>query len=109
MADRRRLFIAPSATRDLEKIWLHIADDNPSAARRQVARILSAADGLRDFPELGKARDRLATGLRSLVETPYVIFYYPHPDRIEIVRVFHGRQDIESEMLSFVRRYFRQP
>ena len=108
MADRRRLFVAPSAARDLEEIWLHIADDNPPAAGRQVARILSVADGLRDFPDMGKARDRLTSGLRSLVEAPYVIFYYPHPDRIEIVRVFHGRQDIESEMLSFVRRYFRQ-
>ena len=108
MAERRRLIVAPSAARDLEEIWLHIADDNPSAARRQVARILSAADGLRDFPDMGKARDRLASGLRSLVEAPYVIFYYPHPNRIEIVRVFHGRQDIENEMLSFVRRYFRQ-
>ncbi len=106
MPDRRRLFIAPSAAYDLEKIWLHIADDNPSAARRQVSRILSAADNLRDFPEMGKVRNRLASGLRSLIEDPYVIFYYPHPARIEIVRVFHGRQDIESEMISFVRRYF---
>ena len=107
MADRRRLFIAPSATYDLEEIWLHIADDNPSAARQQVARILSAADNLCDFPDMGRARDRLASGLRSLIEDPYVIFYYPQPDRIEIVRVFHGRQDIESEMISFVRQYLR--
>ena len=49
-----------------------------------MARILNTGDGLRDFPEMGKARDRLASGLRSLVEAPYVIFYYPHPDRIDV-------------------------
>ena len=107
MTDRRRLFIAPSAAYDLEEIWLYIAADSPSAARQQVLQILSAADKLCDFPDMGKVRNRLASGLRSLIENPYVIFYYTHPARIEIVRVFHIRQDIESEMISFVRRYFR--
>ncbi len=107
MADRRRLFITRSAAYDLEEIWLHIAADSPSAARQQVSQILSAADNLRDFPEMGKVRNRLASGLRSLIENPSVIFYNTHPARIEIVRVFHCRQDIESEMISFVRRYFR--
>ena len=108
MAARRRLVIAPSALRDLEGIAAHIAEHDPAAARRQIERILRKADGLRDYPEMGIARERLAQGLRSIVEAPYVVFYYPRTDRIEIVRVFHGRQDIEHEMLSFVSRYFTE-
>ena len=106
MAARRRLIVAPSASEDLEGIWQHIAADNLGAARDQITRILAHADMLRDFPEMGLDRSRLAPALRSVVEQPYVIFYYPHDDRIEIVRVFHGRQDIEAELLSFLRQNF---
>jgi len=106
MAARRRLVIAPSALQDLEGIATHIREHDAAAAVRQIERILQKANGLRDYPEMGIARERLAPGLRSIVEAPYVVFYYPRPDRIEIVRVFHGRQDIEHEMLSFISRYF---
>lgn len=107
MVARRRLGIAPSALRDLEDIASHIREHDPAAAARQVEHILRKADGLREYPEMGIARERLAPGLRSVVEAPYIVFYYPHPDRIEIVRVFHRRQDVEHEMLSFISRYFR--
>ena len=102
MAARRRLIVAPSAYRDLEEIWQHIAADNTVAARGQIERILLRADRLRDFPEMGIDRSLLAPSLRSVVERPYVIFDYPRIDRIEIARVFHGSRDIEAEFLSFL-------
>ena len=106
MTARRRLIIAPSASADLEGIWLHIAADNPDAARNQITRILTRADMLRDFPEMGLDRSRLAPSLRSIVEQPYVVFYYPRDYQIEIVRVFHGRQDIEAEFTAFLQENF---
>ena len=106
MAGRRRLVVAPSALGDLEDISVSIGEHDREAAARQIQGILRKADGLREFPEMGIARERLASGLRSIVHAPYVVFYYPRVDRIEIVRVFHGRQDIEHEMISFISRYF---
>ena len=102
MAASRRLLFAPSAAADLEEIYSHISEEAPSAARNQVKRILGTADSLREFPEMGQARDRLSPGLRSVVKDNYVIFYYLNDDRIEIVRVLHGRRDVENEMLSFI-------
>ena len=36
-------------------------------------------------------------GIRGLVAHPYVIFYLVERDRIVIVRVLHGRRDIDAE------------
>jgi len=35
--------------------------------------------------------------LRSFPVGSYIIFYVPVPDGIEIVRVMHGRQDIDAD------------
>ncbi|WP_008538835.1 type II toxin-antitoxin system RelE/ParE family toxin [Bradyrhizobium sp. CCGE-LA001] len=36
-------------------------------------------------------------GLRSFPVGNYVIFYIPLPDGVEIVRVMHGRLDIDAD------------
>jgi toxin ParE1/3/4 len=43
---------------------------------------------------LGRGREELAPGLRSLPYGRYVIFYEVMPDRIAIVRVLHGAGDL---------------
>lgn len=106
MARRRALTFSRDAYDDLDAIFLHIAEDDPGAARRQLKRILEHADKLRDFPEMGRSRSRLAPTLRSIVEGSYVIFYYPRDARIEVARILHGHQDIEDQLASFLRRTF---
>jgi plasmid stabilization system protein ParE len=34
--------------------------------------------------------------MRSILANPYVVFYRINADCIEIVRVLHGRRDVES-------------
>jgi plasmid stabilization system protein ParE len=34
--------------------------------------------------------------MRSIPSSPYVVFYLVRPTRIEIVRVLHGRRDVEA-------------
>lgn len=85
---------SPEARDDLLHLWLRIAQDNPEAADRQIARIEEAADRLAGFPELGRLRPELAPDLRSLAVGNYVIFHRAIPDGIEIVRVLHGAQDL---------------
>ena len=106
MVTPRRVVLAPTAIADLDNIYLYIAENgDPNAAAGQIERLWSAFERLCTFPEQGRKRDLLAPGLYSLVAGNYVVFYLPHDDRIEIVRVIHGRRDIEQEMVSFLKRH----
>jgi len=46
-------------------------------------------------PMLGRARDELAPGMRSLPFGRYVIFHVPLDDGIDVVRVLHGARDVD--------------
>ncbi len=48
-------------------------------------------------PLAGRARAELGKDLRSFPVGNYIIFYLPLSDGIEVVRVLHGRQDIDAD------------
>jgi toxin ParE1/3/4 len=43
---------------------------------------------------MGKKRDNLKNGLRSFPLGRYLIFYYPIPDGIKIIRVLFGGRNL---------------
>ena len=45
---------------------------------------------------MGRRRDELSPGLRSVVMGSYLIFYRPLEDGIRLMRVFHGARDLPS-------------
>ena len=45
---------------------------------------------------MGRPRGELAPRLRSFPVGPYVLFYRPTPNGIEVARVLHGARDIPS-------------
>ncbi len=45
-------------------------------------------------PELGRERNEIKSGLRSMPKTSHVIFYRIRPDHIRIIRVLHGSKDL---------------
>lgn len=45
---------------------------------------------------MGRLKDELAPFLRSFLVKNYLIFYRPIDQGIEIVRILHGLQDIET-------------
>lgn len=47
-------------------------------------------------PMMGRSRDELAPGVRSLAFGRYVVFYEPLPDGIDVVRVLHCTRDIDA-------------
>lgn len=65
-------------------------------ADSQLAAIESACVKLEYWPHAGRPRDGLLPGLRSVLAVPYVIFYRVQNDVVEVVRVLHGRRDIDS-------------
>jgi toxin ParE1/3/4 len=50
------------------------------------------------YPEAGRERGELWSGLRSLAASSHVVFYEVTAETIDIVRVLHGARDAESEL-----------
>ena len=48
------------------------------------------------FPQIGRRRDELYPGLRSVPLEDYLIFYRLVPDGIEVMRVVGGYRDLEA-------------
>src|SRR5258708_35388102 len=96
-----KLIYRPRAEEDLESNYRLIAQDSPARAFNYIERIQQRCDLLRDFPEQGRARPDLRTGLRVV---PYgrsvVIGYQLAGDTIEILRIFYGGQEYETIMSS---------
>ena len=49
-----------------------------------------------DNPELGKEREEIREGLRSLLKEKHVVFYRILANRIRIVRILHGSRDLRT-------------
>ncbi len=83
---------APRAIAHLAHLRSYIAHQDPKAAMRTAAVLLEAVERLAELPGLG--RPGRVTGTRELVvpDTSYVICYTVRGDRLDIVAVFHGRQ-----------------
>ncbi|MGH6739904.1 MAG: type II toxin-antitoxin system RelE/ParE family toxin [Bradyrhizobium sp.] len=88
---------SPQAEVDLFAIWDFIAADSARAADALINRIEAAFDMLAETPFAGRARGDLVRDLRSFPVGNYIIFYLPRPDGIEVLRVVHGRQDIDAD------------
>lgn len=80
------------AVRRLDQVGAHIAHDDPQAAARVVARLLSGVEHLADQPHLGRV-GRIA-GTRELVfaDIPYIVPYRVGPATVEVLSVMHTAQ-----------------
>lgn len=87
---------AAAARADLRAILDHVARGNPPAAARLLARFERQAGLLAGNPGIGRPRGDLRPGLRSSAVGSYLLFYRATRDGIEIVRILHGRRDIDA-------------
>ncbi|MEG3910711.1 type II toxin-antitoxin system RelE/ParE family toxin [Microcoleus sp. w2-18bC1] len=74
-----------------------MAQQDELGADLQMVRLLDRFSMLAQFPNMGRGRNELLTGLRSFPVKPYIIFYIILPERVEIVRVLHQSRDIEGQ------------
>jgi toxin ParE1/3/4 len=97
MVDPRRIVWAPSARTDLLDIWQYFTRvGSMDVADRLLFDIERAAQRLAQFPMMGRSRDELVTGLRSVLIHPHVMFYRISDDAIEIARILHQRRDLAA-------------
>jgi toxin ParE1/3/4 len=92
-----RVVLSPQAAEDILDIWDFIADDSFLEADRWVDRLDEKLGLWATQPLIGRLRDELAPGLRSIPFGRYMVFFMPMPDGIDVVRVLHGSRDMDNE------------
>ena len=86
----------PLAEADILEIWDYIADDNVDAADLWLDRLDEQLRLLSTQPLMGRARDELAPGVRSLPFGRYVIFCTPLDNGVDVIPVLHVSRDIDA-------------
>lgn len=94
-----KILLRPEAEKDLDEIWLYIAQDNPASADKFLDDIEEASRNFARFKNMGRNRDELYLGLQSFPVGKYLIFYMQISGGIEIIRVLHGMMDIDAFFL----------
>jgi toxin ParE1/3/4 len=91
--------VAPRADDDLDEIWYYVARESGSieVANRLIDSLTDRFFLLASHPHLGRSReDDFGTGSRSFPVSGYVIVYCIEGEDVLILRVAHGRRDIEA-------------
>ena len=91
--------VAPQAIGDLDNIWFYVANESGSVeiADQLIDSITERFLLLSGHPYLGRRRDEdLGIGMRSFAVGDYVIVYCVAGADALILRVVHGRRDLES-------------
>lgn len=86
------------ALRRPDEIGERIAKDNPTAATKVVARIVSAADALAEHPAMGRKGRLTGTREMLLADIPYIIPYRVTRHDVEILTVMHGAQQWPNKL-----------
>jgi toxin ParE1/3/4 len=86
----------PQAEADILEIWDYIAEDSLIEADRWVDRLDEKLALWATQPMMGRSRDELAPGVRSLPFGRYIVFFEPVPAGIDVIRVLHGSRDIDA-------------
>jgi toxin ParE1/3/4 len=91
--------VALQAERDLDEIWYYVAKESASVevANRLIDSISDRFLLLANFPNMGRAREEdFGPGCRSFAVGEYVIVYCIEAADVLILRVSHGRRDLET-------------
>ena len=95
------LHIRPAAAVDIDEIVDYLAAENILASQGFVSDLQRCFDLVAENPEIGIRRQYRSKSLNSMRMFPlkkyssYLVFYLADDLTIDIVRVLHGRRDIE--------------
>jgi toxin ParE1/3/4 len=85
------------ARADLLDIFEHVAQHDPPAARRLMARIREAVRAVADQPRIGRMVPELNNeAVRERIVPPYRILYVFWHGSIEVTGVYHSKRDLAA-------------
>lgn len=90
--------VSPQAVTDLDGIWYYVVQESGSIeiANQLIDSITDRFLLLSRHPHLGRSRDEeFGTGFRSFPVGEYLIVYCVEDHDVLILRVVHGRRDLE--------------
>ena len=94
---KKTLVLTDAARSDLRGLRQYIAQDSPQQALTFVADIAAKIAWIAEVGFAGSSRDHVSEGLRAFPYRRRCIYYRIFDDRVVIVRVLHGAQDIEKQ------------
>jgi toxin ParE1/3/4 len=80
------------AVQDVLQIRTYIAEQDPQAARSLGVRIDKAVGHLAAMPNMGRPGRIFGTRELPISGTSFLVVYRVQNDRVEVLRVLHGRQ-----------------
>lgn len=91
----KRLVLAPRIAGELDEIYRYTRDNfGVAQAERYLHEIRAAFSLIQENENIGRPRDEIMTGLRSLVVGGHVIFYRIAASAVEIVGAPNARRDV---------------
>jgi len=100
----RRIIFAPRALVYIQDIFIHgVMTWGEPQARAYDATLREAIQRLADCPELGRARNEVRPGSRSLLVGEHVVFYETVVDQVEgaairVIRILHRSRHAASHV-----------
>jgi toxin ParE1/3/4 len=91
-----RVLRTPQAQRDYDDIVEYLDNHSPAAADRFATAVAGQCRLLSRFPRLGRARNELYPGMRSVVVGKYLIFYRITSTAVEVLRILHGARNLPA-------------
>ena len=76
----------------LDQVGSYIEKEDPQAAARVIARLVSSVDLLAEQPAMGRVGRIKGTRELVFADIPYIIPYRVQPTTIEILTVMHAAQ-----------------
>ncbi len=94
-----RLNISSTAEAELIGIWDHTAAEHGfGAADDYLADLDTVLQRLLDYPLLGEDCSDIRQGYRRIKARAHTIYYVPHEEGIEIMRIMNPRQDVRRRI-----------
>ncbi|MCG8486743.1 MAG: type II toxin-antitoxin system RelE/ParE family toxin [Chromatiales bacterium] len=94
-----QLIIAPAAKNDLKDIYQYgLSQWGRNQSENYLAQIKNQLWMLSQQPLMGTERPELLPDTRSLSIKSHTLFYRVTANRVEIVRILHGRQDPQCHL-----------
>lgn len=94
------LRISDPATRDLQATAEYTLSESGAKQKKCYLNLIKKSfNALSRSGNIGKHRDEIAQGLYSYSIKKHVVFFRETEDEFMIIRILHGRMDIEKQML----------
>ncbi len=92
-----KVYWTSTAEKNLDSIYDFISQHSEFYAKRMIDRLTRRSIQIANFPYSGRFVPEYENEeIREVIEGPYRIIYYINSDRIDVLSVIHGTQNVIS-------------